>query len=311
MSSRVITENFPHDEASLLLPWYVNGSLSGKQKTQVEEHVRGCMVCRRELATERSTLKAFRNESPLDQAVQAGFDRLHSRIATRTSPRSRSLPSAVLRLTWNRIQNMVSPFTGARLTAAMAAVPLVVIAIAFGLTFMPQKQSPGSAGYGSTGSSHTPPMAIRPFPVQCPLLAGPDDVSVIFTTGTSIETIEGLLNLLPAKIVAGPNSAGVYTVRLLGVSGEMIARPRFSGFAVSGKSLLRSPLSRCQSQIRRGRNCGETLCAGNCGSLFAGLVRLMRRRNQLPEDSVGSHTCKWGPPGDFIDVHGSRSGKND
>lgn len=219
MSSRVTTKNFPHDEASLLLPWYVNGSLSGKQKTQVEEHVRGCMVCRRELATERSTLKAFRNESPLDQAVQVGFDRLRGRIAIRTSPRSRSLPSAVLRLTWNRIQNMVSPFTGARLTAAMAAVPLAVIVIAFGLTFMPQKQSPGSAGYGSTGAANaTDGYQTLSSPVSA--LAGQDDVSVIFTTGTSIETIEELLNLLPAKIVAGPNSAGVYTVRLLGVSGD-------------------------------------------------------------------------------------------
>lgn len=217
MSRRVIIENPPHDEASLLLPWYVNGSLSGRQKTQVEEHVRSCMVCRRELATERRTHEAFCNESPLDQSVHAGFDRLHRRIAAHTTPRSEGSPSTSVGLTWTRIQNMVSSLTGARLTAALAAAPLAVIAIAFGLTLIPQEQSPGSGGDGYTRAA-TDGYQTLSSPVAG--VANPDDVSVIFTTDTSIETIEGLLDLLPAKIVNGPSGAGVYTVRLLGVSGE-------------------------------------------------------------------------------------------
>jgi hypothetical protein len=218
MSTPVITENSAHDEVSLLLPWYVNGTLGSRQKALVNEHVRSCIACRRELATECRTLDAFRNESPLDHSVIAGFERLHCRITARTAPHSRRSVSAAAGSAWTRVLDVARTFTGARLRTALVAVPLAAIAIAFGLRQIPQLQSPDRV-YVDTGTAS----AVDGYQTLSSPIAGvanPDDVQMIFTRGTSIEAIEGLLESLPAKIVDGPNSAGVYTVRLLDVSAE-------------------------------------------------------------------------------------------
>jgi hypothetical protein len=46
-------------------------------------------------------------------------------------------------------------------------------------------------------------------------VAGPDDINVIFNPGTDAGAIDELLDSLPAKVVRGPNDAGMYTVRML------------------------------------------------------------------------------------------------
>ena len=38
-----------HERAFELLPWLVNGSLSGHERDEVEQHTRVCLLCRREL----------------------------------------------------------------------------------------------------------------------------------------------------------------------------------------------------------------------------------------------------------------------
>ena len=219
MDTRAIAENSSHDDVSLLLPWYVNGSLNSSQQTLIEEHVRNCMVCRRELMSERRTLDAFRNENPLDQSVHAGFERLHSRIVACSPAPRRKYRSVAVDLTWDRVLDTVRSFTGARLRLALFAAPLAVIAIAFGLARFPLEQPPGSSGYGYTGAAAATD-GYRTLSSPVAGAANLNDVSVIFTTGTSIKAIQGLLESLPAEIVDGPNSADVYTVRLLDISGE-------------------------------------------------------------------------------------------
>ena len=217
MSTRVTTENSAHENVSLLLPWYVNGTLGSGEKTIVEEHVRSCIVCRRALLTEHRTLDVFRNASPLDQSVQAGFERLQSSIAAHIHPRSRKTLSSAARVYWNRVLDMVRSFTGVRLRSALVAASLAAMALGFALTQFAQQQPLVSSRYEITGAAtatdgyHT---------LSNPVVgaANPDDVQVIFSRGTSTEMIEGLLNVLPAKIIDGPNSAGVYTLRLVGVS---------------------------------------------------------------------------------------------
>lgn len=218
MTTREITESYPHDEVLLLLPWYINDSLGGRQKALVDEHVRSCIVCRRELATEARTLAAFRNESPLDQSVNAGFERLHGRIAARAAHRSRRSIYGTAGLAWTRVLDVARTFSGSRLRTALIALPLVAMAIAFGLTQIQPLQPPGSEYLDSRTASAVDGYQTLSNPIEG--VATPDDVQLIFARGTSIGTIEGLLESLPAKIIAGPNGAGVYTVRLLGVSAD-------------------------------------------------------------------------------------------
>lgn len=218
MSIRVSNRNSVHDEVHLLLPWYVNGSLGSRQKALVNEHIRGCITCRRELATESRTLDMFRNESPLDQSMHAGFEHLQSRIAARSATHSRRSVCAAAGLAWNRVLELARTCTAARLQTALVAAPLAVMAIAIGLTQIPQVQSPGS-GHPYTGAASAVD-GYQTLSRPVARAANPDDIQVIFARGASIETIEDLLESLPANIVNGPDSAGVYTVRLVHVSGE-------------------------------------------------------------------------------------------
>ena len=218
MSTGLITESFSHDEVLLLLPWYVNGTLGTRQKSLVEEHVRSCITCRRELATEARTLDAFHNASALDQSVNVGFERLCSRIAARSVPHSRRPVAGFASQAWIRALGVARTIAGARLQTALVALPLIAMAVVLGLTQVPRPQLSGS-GYAETGTVHAAD-GYRTLSSRTTGVAKPDDVQIIFTRGTSIETIEGLLESLPAKIVDGPNSAGVYTVRLLGLSAE-------------------------------------------------------------------------------------------
>jgi hypothetical protein len=194
-----------HDEVSLLLPWYVNGTLDGKQKELVDGHVHSCLVCRKAFAIERKTLDMFRNESPLDQSVQAGFERLLRSIAAGAPAPSGKSAAWDAGTTWHRVLDWVRSCTSERLRPALVAAPLAVIAI-LGITlFLSQEQQPVRGAYHTLSS-----------PVAG--VADPDDIHVIFARGTGSATIDALLNSLPAKIIDGPNGVGVYTVRLLGVA---------------------------------------------------------------------------------------------
>jgi len=217
MTSHAISEILSHDQVLLLLPWYVNGSLDQCQHQAVEAHVRSCLTCRRDLATERKTLKAFREESPLDQSIQAGFDRLHRRITASGATRAGTRPARAPRENWNWILNAFKPVRTAKTKAAFVAVPLTALVFAFVLTDHRPGELSGDVGVELTGQA-TSTGAYQTLSSASSGIANPDDLHVIFDLDTSIETIELMLQTLPAEIIAGPNSAGVSTVRLVGVS---------------------------------------------------------------------------------------------
>ena len=49
----MIAEDGSHADAWLMLPWLANGRLAGAERLRVEEHVRGCALCTREVALQR------------------------------------------------------------------------------------------------------------------------------------------------------------------------------------------------------------------------------------------------------------------
>lgn len=53
----------PHEEAQLLLPWYVTGQADAASLARVERHLAGCAVCRAELAFERALHAAIARDA--------------------------------------------------------------------------------------------------------------------------------------------------------------------------------------------------------------------------------------------------------
>jgi anti-sigma factor RsiW len=222
MNTNDLTGNTEHDEIAVLLPWYVNGSLNTEERIQVDDHVRRCLTCRRELALERRILEAFHSESPLDQSADAAFERLHDRIAGRVRRSGRSrFDDLVLAL--RRLRAVATGRTWPGLRQALIALP--VVALVFGLVLVNIESvdvhltggaGPGERGYHTLSGANS-------------VAANIDDIHVIFARGTDSARITQILQSLDAGIVGEPNSAGAYTVRLSGVKDE---REREAALAV-------------------------------------------------------------------------------
>jgi len=71
---------------SELLPWYVNGTLEGDELREVEEHLRSCVACRREVEELRELQREVQRSAPRPPA--GGLERLMDELeAGRKEPR--------------------------------------------------------------------------------------------------------------------------------------------------------------------------------------------------------------------------------
>lgn len=207
MKEQRATEHVVHQEVALLLPWYANGTLGGSERVRVEQHVRNCILCRRELAIENATLGMFRHDNTLDQSVNTGFEHLRSRIATSEAGRP-AIRARAARQPGNWLESLSRLCSAPYPRRVLLTVPLALAVVAIGLTrVLPGPQS-GREGSGTARTGYETLSNARV------AAANPDDVHVIFNSGVSPDVIARLLQSLPAQVVDGPDEAGVYTVRL-------------------------------------------------------------------------------------------------
>jgi len=79
---------FNHPEE--LLPWLVNGTLEGEELRRVEEHLRSCLTCRREVDELRRLRREIQAASDVSPSETPGLERLLAEVeAERPRPRSR------------------------------------------------------------------------------------------------------------------------------------------------------------------------------------------------------------------------------
>ena len=85
-----------HEESWLLLPWLANGRLPAAERARVEEHVRECEQCAREVAWQRLACQALAEPDRITYAPAPSFRKLMERIDGRpAAPRQR--PAARMR----------------------------------------------------------------------------------------------------------------------------------------------------------------------------------------------------------------------
>ena len=81
-----------HPEA--LLPWYVNGTLEGAERQQVQDHLSYCLTCRREVQRLQALRQDVRNADALEDSKgarpgEAGLERLLAAIDGEEVPAAR------------------------------------------------------------------------------------------------------------------------------------------------------------------------------------------------------------------------------
>ncbi|MGH8598972.1 MAG: hypothetical protein ACREXT_20180 [Gammaproteobacteria bacterium] len=77
-----ITQDPEHLQTWPVLPWYVNRSLSSAEAARTEKHVKGCLVCRRELDALR-VLAQYTAAPHFDLECENALRRLSSRLDPR------------------------------------------------------------------------------------------------------------------------------------------------------------------------------------------------------------------------------------
>lgn len=176
-----------HQEISELLPFYANGTLVGSERERIEGHLRGCLVCRAELAEDQALLRAFRGADNDDRLVDDGFDRVMSRVRGSTA---RPTPG------WRRWGQRTL-----RHVARRGAMVAVLAAVAFGIA-----QMQGNAGFVKQ-SFHT-------LSQDRGTVVGADVLYVAFDPKASMGAINEALAAVRGDVVSGPNHENVFTVRV-------------------------------------------------------------------------------------------------
>lgn len=209
MNSPTLSSADTHSELVLLLPWYVNQTLSSNEHQLVERHLKSCLICRRELLNLRKLSAAVQGAADLDMAADASLAGL--RMKMQQAGDSRPMPSSLFAQSasrggkgeqtanglsakperfWTRFGN-----TGKGLAIA-ASLLLVMAPVA--LNYLP---------LSTTGDYYTLADAR---PDSRPV----GQLRVVFTKTMPPEEIDRLLRGINAVRVDGPNSMGAYTINL-------------------------------------------------------------------------------------------------
>lgn len=177
MSTPSTMSDTEHQALQDLLPWYASGALREAEAERMQEHLRGCAVCREDLAWQRKLLET---EGPLP----AGLD--PERALARLMPQL-GAPAA-------------SRGLGRRLRAWLAATgwqgwtmgaQFAAIAVLAAVQLLPRDAAPAYQALGR-GPASTP------------------DLLVVFKPAARLQDVQRILQAGGAQIIGGPTVTGAY-----------------------------------------------------------------------------------------------------
>ncbi len=175
-----MTQAIPHSRAFELLPWLVNGSLGAEERDAVEQHVRSCLACHRELKEQQRLRAALRAQPAVHLSPQTNFERLARTLDGQPAPGARPV---------RRFEPLVR-FAAAAVVAAIAVGAVLWL-------------SP--ARLDTRGDYQT--LASGP-------AAAPGELDIVFGQSVTQAQMQSLLQEIGGEIEAGPSGVGRYRVRL-------------------------------------------------------------------------------------------------
>ena len=172
-----------HSRAFELLPWLANGSLSAAERDAVEQHVRSCLSCHRELKEQQRLRQAMRAQPTVHLSAQTGYERLTRALGGEPSleePRT------------------ARSFDGFVRFATVAAAGLAIVAMLLWIV-------PSPRGARNEATYET-------LATQEARVAG--DIDVVFVQSITAAEMQALLAEIDGSITGGPSEAGRYTIQL-------------------------------------------------------------------------------------------------
>jgi hypothetical protein len=200
----VIAEDRSHADAWLMLPWLANGRLAGAERLRVEEHVRGCALCTREVALQRRLCEVLTEPERVTYAPGPSFRKLMNRIDGR-APRTPLVPPVP------RLRRFAATGAAAWRPPGLAWAASVLLAIGF-------------VGFGAVTTyrwsqpryvTHT----AEPLPGPTAASAAPL-LHIAFIPSLSIGEVTDALHGAGARIVEGPDATGILGVTPVAASAD-------------------------------------------------------------------------------------------
>jgi len=192
MSSNRRTENSAeHHEVSVLLPWYVNGTLEDRDRQRVDAHVGICTACREDLAAQRRIFEAIAAEPALDYMPVASLKRLQARLDSMQSGSPATLASPTEPAT-----DRAWPWRG--WMAASIAGLAVAVALLAADRWVQVEARRSQPSYRTVTSS-------------APLAQG-EVIRAVFSPNITLVELQTILDEAQLRIVSGPTEAGVYSL---------------------------------------------------------------------------------------------------
>lgn len=191
-----MTDTCSHSDAWLMLPWLANGRLAGAERVRIEEHVRGCAQCTREVASQRRLCEVLTEPERVTYAPGPSFRKLMDRIDGRQPVRAAQSGPARLRTLGARGNSAWRP-PG----LAWAASVLLLM---------------GFVGLAATTYRWSQPRYITH--TAAPAAGSAAVLHVAFLPSLSITEVGESLHRAGARVVEGPDGAGIVGVLPVGAS---------------------------------------------------------------------------------------------
>ncbi len=179
-----------HATTQELLPWYLNRTLGQAEQRQVEEHIRDCMSCRREMKS-LTRLAAALTEPSAEIAATASFAAMRERMgvaAASTGPGDAA-----------KEESRVVPLHRKPFVRFALAASLLLALLPVGMDML--RKDAADAPYYTLAA---------PAPAE----TAAADLRVVFVAGTSSDAILSALAAAGGHVAGNPNTAGALDVQL-------------------------------------------------------------------------------------------------
>lgn len=178
-----------HQDASELLPWYVNGTLGDEERARLDAHLEACASCREDLRFEQQVHAGLHAPGGVEYMPAASLKKLQARLDGAPAVPPVSAPA--------------QPRTGRRMPwAGLMAASVAALAVAVSMVAAQRllqrapSELPGSY-YTVTATTRRPPDEV---------------IRAVFAPELTLEQLQGVLDGAQLRIVSGPSEAGVYSL---------------------------------------------------------------------------------------------------
>jgi anti-sigma factor RsiW len=208
----VVSQMRLHQECWELLPWVVNGRLSGTDAARVNEHLRECARCTEELQAQQQLYEALRHDDAVLLAPQASLKKLWKRLDGTAAPTQaeQAVPAAARHAPAADARDAEGAHWR-RMRAVLAAQTLLIVGLL------------GLAGWQTFERWQAPRFVTVTSPSA--VTGTVRSVRVVFAPTAAMQDINRLLRALRLEVLDGPSSAGVFTLGLPGgTNADVVAR---------------------------------------------------------------------------------------